>query len=136
MTTSIRSRVAALAAVAGMSVITLVALAPTASASNGGRQVIKSGSCTGATDWKLKVKTDDGKLESEYEVDSNRAGQVWAYKVLDNGVVLRSGYARTTAPSGSFEIKKLSGNRAGLDHFVARAHNLKTGERCTGALTF
>ena len=37
--------------------------------------VIKRGNCSGATDWKLKAKPDDGRLEVEGEVDSNKRGQ-------------------------------------------------------------
>lgn len=137
MTATTRSRVIALAGIAGIAGITLIALAPTASAKQGGgRAVVKSGSCAAATDWKLKVKSDDGALESEFEVDSNHANQIWSYKITDNGVLVRSGRARTTAPSGSFEVRKLSHNRAGSDHFVARARNLKSGELCVGKLTF
>jgi hypothetical protein len=134
LTTTVRAT--ALAAVTGMSALTLIALAPTASARGGGGDVRTSGKCSSATVWKLKVKTDNGALESEYEVDSNRNGQHWSYRITDNGVLVKSGYARTVAPSGSFEIRALSRNRAGSDHFAARARNTVTGEVCSGALTF
>jgi hypothetical protein len=138
MSPTLRVRAAALTAataVTGMSVITLIALAPNAAASGGGG-ITRSGNCSAATDWKLKVKTENGALESEFEVDSNRNGQRWSYQITDNGVLLGSGYATTVAPSGSFEIRKVSANRAGSDHFVARARNTVTGELCAGSLTF
>lgn len=38
----------------------------------------------------LKAKRDDGRIEVELGVDSNRAGQTWATRVTDNGVVVHS----------------------------------------------
>lgn len=137
MSPTISSRAVALAAVSGISLATLIALAPAASAEHsGGRAVTTSGTCSASSHWKLKVKSDDGALETEYEVDSNRVGQVWGVTLSDNGVLLSSGHVRTTAPSGSFEAHKRSANRAGADHFVARARNASTGETCTSTLTF
>ncbi len=61
-----------------------------------------SGSCTNAT-WKLKGKADSGRIEIEFEVDSNKAGQVWAVKITDNGPdgALRQPHHRPV-PAGSF----------------------------------
>lgn len=129
-------RATALAAVTGMAVLTLMVLAPNASASGGGGDVRTSGTCSAATVWKIKVKTENRSLESEYEVDSNRNGQRWSYRITDNGVLVKSGYATTVAPSGSFGIRAISPNRAGSDHFLARARNTVTGEVCSGSLTF
>jgi hypothetical protein len=138
MSPTLRVRAASLTAataVTGMSILTLVALAPNAAARGGGG-ITKAGNCSGSTDWKLKVKADNGALESEFEVDSNRNGQHWTYRILDNGVTLRLGAATTVAPSGSFTVRKLSRNRAGADHFVARARNAATHELCVATLTF
>ena len=68
----------------------LVAFASTAAASGGsddprgddhggkaGRTIAKSGTCSAASNWKLKVKSDDGRLETEFEVDQNRVGKRW-----------------------------------------------------------
>jgi hypothetical protein len=133
-TTSLRA--VALAGIAGTSALALLALAPGASASHGNNGIRKSGPCSSSAHWTVKVKAEHGALESEFEVDTNRVGQVWSYRITDNGVLLRSGNARTTAPSGSFEVRKLSRNRPGVDHFVARAHNARTGQTCAGALNF
>ena len=51
----------------------LVAVAAPAQAK--GDDVVRRGSCTGSTDWKLKVGADDGRLEVEGEIDSNRVGR-------------------------------------------------------------
>ena len=71
-----------------LSTALLVAGAPlaTSATASGGNddRVIRTGSCSGSADWKLKAKTDDGRLEVEWEVDSNQAGQTWRVRVRDN----------------------------------------------------
>jgi hypothetical protein len=98
-------------------------------------RIERRGSCSGATDWKLKLQPEHGRIEAEFEVDSNRVGQVWKVAINDNGVRVFTGSRRTTAPSGSFDVTRLIANRAGADHVVASARNTKTGEACTGRLT-
>ena len=43
------------------------------------------GTCTGGGTWKLKAKHDDGRIEYEFEVDTNKVGQRWTVKASDNG---------------------------------------------------
>ena len=102
----------------------------------GGDDVVRRGSCTGATHWKLKVKPDDGRLEVEAEVDSNRVGQTWGWRLVHNGSTSASGTATTTAPSGSFEVRRRMVNLAGTDTITLRASNARTGERCVGTVRF
>jgi hypothetical protein len=112
-----------------------VALAGSASASGGGGGVVeRSGSCSGSTDWKLKAKPDDGRLEVEGEIDSNRNGQTWNWVIRHNDSVAAQGQARTTAPSGSFEVQRTFANLAGVDTFVFRATNPASGEVCRGVV--
>ncbi len=99
-------------------------------------RVERRGSCSGASHWKLKAQPEDGRIETEFEVDSNRVGQVWRVAINDNGVRVFTGSRRTTAPSGSFEVERVIANRSGADHVVASARNVTTGETCTGGLTF
>lgn len=98
--------------------------------------VIKEGPCSAASDWKLKVGTENNGLDGEWEVDSNVVGQTWTFKIKQNGAVIKQGTAVTRAPSGSFEINLASPNQAGADKFVATASNAQTGETCKGKLTF
>ena len=108
----------------------MVAAAPAASAKSVVAQ--KSGSCSKSkTHWTLKAKPDNGRMELELEIDSNRNGQRWTVKINDNGHRIYTGSRITHAPSGSFEIRKLTTNRAGVDHFLAVVHNARTGETCT-----
>jgi hypothetical protein len=120
---------------AGLLTLTLVTAGATAAEAKG-RDVRSSGSCSGATDWKLKAKADDGRLEVEFEVDSNRVGQTWAVRLTDNGTQFFSGNRVTKAPSGSFEVETKPANRAGKDTIRATASNPKTGETCSGSVVF
>ena len=102
----------------------------------GDDEVIKRGNCSGSTDWKLKTKTDDGRLEVEGEVDSNVNGQNWNWRILHNGNVAARGSSTTHAPSGSFEVERRVSNAPGADRIGFRATNPRSGETCRGALTF
>ena len=68
--------------------------------------MIVTGRCSSGADWKLKVKTDDGRLEVEGEVDSNVAGQRWRWALRHNGSLSDRGVSTTTARSGSFEVER------------------------------
>ena len=107
-------------------------LAPSAEASGGDARVIKTGSCSGSADWKLKAKHDDGRLEVEFEVDSNRTGQSWAVRVTDNGSQVFSGRRTTHGRSGSFSLGLRPANRAGTDTVHARATH--AGQTCAGTV--
>ena len=111
----------------------LVVAATPAFASGGGGGVSSSGACTNGGHFNLKAKHDDGKIEMEYEVDSNRAGQVWAVRITDNGAVVVSQHATTAGPSGSFTIRKVIANRPGADRIHARA--TFKNHTCAGSVT-
>lgn len=91
--------------------------------------------CSGTSSYKLKVGPEDGRLEVEFEVDSNRIGQVWGVTITDNGRTVVRGAARTVAPSGSFTVRAVTPNLPGRDVFVAHARNAATGEICRATLT-
>jgi len=112
----------------------MIATAPAVAAKDS--DVIRTGNCSMATDWKLKVGAEDGRLEVEFEVDQNRNGQVWNVVLKHNGNTFWSGQPTTQAPSGSFEVRKLTNNAAGTDTIVGRATNPRTGEVCRGTVNF
>ncbi|MEK6229388.1 MAG: hypothetical protein AABM31_08715 [Actinomycetota bacterium] len=93
-----------------------------------------AGSCTGRSSAKLKVKPDDGRLETEFEVDQNRNGVKWAVRLRRNGKLAAKTTATTKAPSGSFSIERRLTNGAGKDRITARATS-PSGEVCTAGLT-
>lgn len=110
-----------------------VSLAPVATANED--DVIRRGSCSGSSDWKLKAKPDDGRLEVEGEVDSNVVGQTWRWRIRHDGDVSARGRRVTKAPSGSFSVERRVVNGPGTDSIGWRARNPKSGEVCRGRLT-
>ncbi len=108
-------------------------VAPVAHA--GGQEVIRRGSCSAQSDWKLKVKPDNSRLELEFEVDQNVVGEVWRVRIKQNGARIFAGTRTTRGPSGSFEVRRRPADGAGVDRFVARATNLSNGEKCVGRIS-
>ncbi len=94
--------------------------------------VIRRGACSGASDRKLKLSEENGRIEVEYEVDQNRVGDAWRVRIRHNDDLVFGGPRTTKAPSGSFEVRLLQRDRAGDDVFRGRAVNLRTGEVCGG----
>jgi hypothetical protein len=131
-TTTALALVAAAAASAAAS--GAIALAPAASAK--GLEVRSSGTCSAGATWKLRAKQDDRRIEVELEVDSNRVGQRWSAAISDNTVPVWSGTALTTAPSGSFEVRRPTTNRTGSDTIRAYARLAGTGQVCRAPLVY
>ncbi|HEX6148691.1 hypothetical protein [Nocardioides sp.] len=104
----------------------------TAHASDG--EVERRGSCSGSADWKLKAKPDNGGLEVEGEVDSNRNGQRWRWVLRRNGNVVDRGTGTTRGPSGSFDVERHTGNAQGQDTFRFRAVHKASGQVCRGRI--
>jgi hypothetical protein len=137
-------------ALATLTTTALLALASPALASHGGDdgpgddngggggggddRVIKTGTCSDGARWKLKVKTDDGRLEVEGEVDSNQSGQSWNWKIKDNGSVAAKGSATTGGRSGSFSVERKITNQSGTDTVTFVAN--RSGETCKGTIAF
>jgi hypothetical protein len=126
-----------IAAIAATSVcLAPVALALDAGPANarGGDDVVRRGSCTAGATWKVKVKTDDGRLEVEGEIDSNRTGQRWAWSLRHNGSVSARGTARTAGASGSFSVERQVVDLAGTDRIKFRATH---GDQvCVGVVNY
>src|SRR3954452_5265540 len=116
-------------------VATALGVAPAQASGGGGDAVRKSGNCSGSTNWKLKAKPDDGRIEVEGEIDSNRVGQTWTWRIVHNGSVSAKGSKVTQAPSGSFSVERHLVNLAGPDKLVLKSKNLKSGETCRGTVT-
>lgn len=101
-----------------------------------GGDVIKTGGCSGTATWKLKLSPDNGKIEVEFQVDSNKAGQTWRVKLFHDGALFFNRLRTTKAPSGSFEVRRTTGNGAGGDIIKGRARNISIGQLCVGKATF
>jgi hypothetical protein len=125
---AMRVRVIVITAIFGVLVLGGTALPALARAGD----VIRTGACSGRSDWKLKLREDNGRIELEYEVDQNRVGDVWRVRIRHNGDLVFAARRTTKAPSGSFTVRLLQRNRLGDDVFRGRAVNLRTGEICGG----
>ena len=130
-----RTRTTAAIATLSATAVALVLTAAALPAHAARGEVIKQGNCSGSANWKLKAKPDDGRLEVEGEVDVNRNGQMWNWKILRNGNVVANGTSTTHAPSGSFSVERRIGNPAGTDRVGWRAKNPATGQTCQGSLS-
>lgn len=117
-------------------VTALVLVAAPAQAGDDDNEIRREGSCSRGTDWKVKAKTDDGRIEFEGEVDSNQNGQTWHWRMKHNGAVSAKGTGTTTGPSGSFDVERKLANLAGTDQLVFKARNPASGERCRGTIAF
>jgi hypothetical protein len=92
--------------------------------------VRRSGYCTGSASVKIKAEHDDGRIELEAEVDSNRRGQTWRWGFRHNGYASFRGRAITRGSSGSFEVERRAVNARGLDWFKFRASHRASGQVC------
>ena len=119
-----------------LALVAATTLIPAASAEAKDGDVIKRGNCSGTADWKLKASPENGRIEVEGEVDSNKVGQKWRWKIKHNGSLSASGTKTTVAPSGSFEVRRVLVNMPGGDRIVFKARNIRSGQVCRGALTF
>src|SRR3712207_3192128 len=93
-----------------------------------------AGSCTGASSAKLKAKPDDGRIETEFEVDQNRNGVRWQVRIRRDAKLVVSTRATTRAPSGSFSVERRIADPAGRDRITARAVS-PSGEVCRATVT-
>jgi hypothetical protein len=124
--TTTRSLIIALAAAA-------TALAPASAFAKDG-DVRVNGTCTASSTAKLKLSPENGRIETEFEVDQNRNGVRWQVTLRRNGVLAASTSAITQPPSGSFEVRRLLTNGPGADTITARATS-PSGEVCTARAT-
>jgi hypothetical protein len=129
---TVRRSGAVLALTTALAIPTVVLAAAPAHAKGGGG-VQAQGSCGAGVIWKLKAKHDNGRIEVEYEVDSNRVGQTWTVGLTDNNVRVFSGQRRTVAPSGSFTVHVITTDRSGVD--VIRSRATFAGRVCSGAVS-
>jgi hypothetical protein len=119
-------------AVAGLMMVGLAA----GPANAGDDEVRREGSCSGQSDWEMRIRRDDGRLEVRWRVDSRIPGQTWRMRVFHDGERIAAA-TRTTNRDGEATID-LRGvpNHAGEDVFRGRARNPNTEETCSGSATF
>ena len=94
------------------------------------------GHCSKRAEYKVKASPEDGRIEIEAEVDSNRSGQTWRWKLWHNGSLSARGTRQTSGPSGSFEVRRVMVDLGGTDWGTFRARNVRSGEICRGVVGY
>jgi hypothetical protein len=117
-----------------LSLLALLGVTASTASAKDGRGVVRSGSCSAASGWKLEAKSDDGRIETEFEVDQNRNGKRWSITLTRNGSTVFRGIRTTVAPSGSFTVRRLLAGPAS-GRIVATAKALQGGETCRAQLS-
>ena len=116
-------------------VLALALLAPATAAAKGDDDIERTGTCTGASSAEIKLSEEDGRIETEFEVDQNRNGVRWTVVLKRNGKRVTKTTETTRGPSGSFELRRVLRDGAGDDRIKAKATS-PTGEVCTARATF
>jgi hypothetical protein len=114
-TTQIRTLVIAMAL--------LILLPASARARDGGRdgEVRVAGTCGGSVTSKLKVKSRDGGLEVEVEVEHARRASSWRLTLSQEGQVVWHGTARAGRSTRSVQVERRLRDLAGADRVSVRA---------------
>ena len=112
-----------------LAVATMVATAPVASAVKV-PPTVATGQCSAGSLWTITAKPDNGRMEVEFQVDSNRIGESWTVRITDNDELVSEATPVTLAPSGSFTVRTLTTDRAGVDHVVGVARSMGIDETC------
>ena len=111
-----------------LAVFLLVALIATA---HPAAAVVREGACTGPSHWRLRVLPDGDVLRVRLAVRGGRAGQRWNIFMDHNGTGFFAGY-RISGEDGAWVVRKRVPNLAGTDTIRFGAHNVATGETCSG----
>ena len=116
-------------------VLAAATIAVPSPASAGDGRIVRRGTCTGPSGWKLDVRQEDGaRLRVALEIEGGRSGQAWHIFLSDDGVGIFSG-TRTSGSGGYLEVRVRTTDRAGADAVKAAANNVASGESCTGRAT-
>jgi len=118
-----------------VAVSTAILLTAAPAVANDG-DVIRRGSCSSGATWKLKASPENGRIEVEGEIDSNRRGQTWRWRMTHNGSGFASGRRVTKGRSGSFEVRRVPRNFRGADTFRFTARRVGTSQVCRGLVRF
>jgi hypothetical protein len=95
---------------------------------------VRRSSACGSGVLKLKLSEEDGRIETELEVDTNRNGQTWVVKLFHDGRRVARTTGVTAGRSGSFEIERLIANGPGQDR--VRGVAKRNGTRCSVSAVF
>lgn len=128
-----RKSIMGLGAVGVMGISLLVA-SPASAADE--ELVQNQGSCSMGSRWELSIETNGTSGHtSDFDVRDAPVGDRWQVKMRHNGAPLFRGSA-VTDEDGRLEVEPRIQLQAGPDTVVAKAVNTRTGERCSGTVTW
>ncbi|HMJ36990.1 MAG TPA: hypothetical protein VK501_23995 [Baekduia sp.] len=120
-----------------LSSLVLAAALPAGAAARGGgdrNEVRVNGTCGGGVRSELKLKSDDGGIEAEFEVHQARGGSAWSVTIAQEGRVAWRGRVRTGRSSRAFTLHRRLRDYAGADGVTVRASG-PSGVTCRASAT-
>jgi hypothetical protein len=129
-------RPAVLPLLAAMTVLLAGLAAPAAEARHGGDrdEVRTAGTCGGSVRSELKLKSDDGGIEAEFELHQARGGSAWRLTIVQEGRVVWRGRATAGRSSRSFTVERRLRDLSGADRVSVRASG-PSGVACRASAT-
>jgi hypothetical protein len=119
----------------GVGMLLLFAARPVAAVAKDGRGELRvAGVCSSGAASRLRLKRDGDGIELRFEVEHSRAGVVWRVVLVHERRIAWKGAARTTRPSGSFEVTRTVQDLPGADAVTAQAWGPR-GLVCRAAAT-
>lgn len=92
------------------------------------------GACSGgASEFRLRVRPDDGRLRVRFEIDGSASGDRWQLFLSNDGVRI---VARTKVADegGRVRVRRGTEDGAGRDRISAFGVNLDSGESCSASI--
>src|SRR3954451_4505813 len=99
---------------------------------DGAQEVRVAGTCGKGATARLRLRSRDGEIRAQLEIDHTRSGKSWRVSLVQERRVVYRGHARTRL--GQFEIEKRLSDLPGADHVTARAVGPR-GLTCVAAAT-
>lgn len=117
---------------------TLLAVVPTARADEGGGgedrvELRRDVPCSASSRVRLRVRAEDGTIAVRVEVETRRSRMPWAVVLLHERRIVVTGRLRTSASSGSLELRRSVDDWFGPDAVVVRATG-PAGESCRASV--
>ena len=125
-----------IALVVGMA---LVLPAPAAARDDGARQddrreVRKDGSCSGSSEWSLRLRADDGAIRVEFEIEMRRSRATWRVILLHERRTAFSGTVQARGSANRVRLRRVLPDWYGLDTITVRASGPRS-ESCRVSAT-
>jgi hypothetical protein len=117
---------AAMAALAGVS----------ASRANDGerREVRIEGRCSASSDFRLRVRREDGRLRIEFRVEADRASGIWSVVIVHERRLVFHRTVRPVRGGTELDLRRTIRDWPGTNTIVVRA-STPTGESCRATAT-